>query len=79
MPTVKRSGAYRFSFYSKENDEPPHIHVNRDDLEAKFWLDPVALAANFGFASHELNRVRRMVTADRDLFLRAWHDYFGDE
>jgi len=44
MPTVLRSGPYRFYFYSHEPNEPPHIHVDRDDLSAKFWLNPVQLA-----------------------------------
>ena len=38
MPTVLRIGPHRFHFYSRENDEPPHIHVTRDDIESKFWL-----------------------------------------
>ena len=44
MPTVLRSGPYRFYFYSHEPNEPPHVHVDRDDLSAKFWLQPVGLA-----------------------------------
>jgi hypothetical protein len=52
MPTVLRSGPYRFYFYSHEPNEAPHIHVDRDDLSAKFWLDPVQLVANFGFRAH---------------------------
>jgi hypothetical protein len=31
-------------FHSHEPNEPPHVHVDRDDQSAKFWLDPVALA-----------------------------------
>ena len=27
MPTVLRSNGIRFFFYSSENNEPPHIHV----------------------------------------------------
>ena len=77
MPTVLRAGPYRFFFYSNENEEPPHIHVRRDDREAKFWLDPVALAANWGFAARELRKVRGMVVAHRDELLQAWNDYFG--
>ena len=61
MPTVMRIGPYRFHFYSREDNEPPHIHVERDDLEAKFWLRPVSLAANHGFASAELSRIQRLV------------------
>jgi hypothetical protein len=37
MPLVKKVGAYEFRFYSRgEVAEPPHIHVKRARLEAKF-------------------------------------------
>ena len=39
-------GPYRIYFYSHEPNEPPHVHVDRDDQSAKFWLDPVALASS---------------------------------
>ncbi|WP_189403606.1 DUF4160 domain-containing protein [Alteromonas halophila] len=48
MPTVLRLGPYRF-FYSNENDEPVHIHIQREKMLAKFWLTPVVLAALLGF------------------------------
>ena len=41
MPTVLRSGPYRFFFYAGDRDEAPHVHVEREDNEAKVWLDPV--------------------------------------
>jgi hypothetical protein len=62
MPTALRSGPYRFYFYSHESNEPPHCHVDRDDSSAKFWLDPVQLAANFGFRAPAL---RDTITSDR--------------
>jgi hypothetical protein len=34
MPTVLRSGPYRFYLYAGDRDEPPHIHVERDQCEA---------------------------------------------
>ena len=40
MPVVLRVGPYRFYFYSHEPKEPPHVHVDREDRSAKFWLDP---------------------------------------
>ena len=43
MPTVLRRGPYRFFFYSSDRAEPPHVHVERDENLAKFWLDPVRL------------------------------------
>jgi Domain of unknown function (DUF4160) len=77
MPTVLRSGPYRFYFYSHEPNEPPHVHVDRDDLSAKFWLDPVALARNFGFNARELSLLRGIVAENREMLLEAWHGYFG--
>jgi hypothetical protein len=77
MPTVLRAGPYRFYFYSHESTEPPHIHVDRDDLSAKFWLQPVGLARNFGFSPKELRRIQRLVTQHQQEFLEAWHGHFG--
>ncbi|MES1942926.1 hypothetical protein PC39_02335 [Salinisphaera sp. PC39] len=77
MPTALRSGPYRLFFYSNENAEPPHIHIQRDEAVAKFWLRPVSLAGNVGFASHELTRIRRIVTKYESHLMRAWHEFFG--
>src|SRR5262245_5343902 len=61
MPTVLRLGRYRFYFYSHEPNEPPHIHVDRDELSAKFWVDPVRLASNLGLRARELAELERIV------------------
>jgi hypothetical protein len=78
MPTLLRSGPYRFYFYSHEPNEPPHVHVDREDLSAKFWLDPVQLAANFGFRAHELREIQSIVSNHRTELLEASHEFFGD-
>jgi len=65
-----------FFFYSNEDSEPPHIHVQSGRCLAKFWLGPVKLCTSVGFRSHELRRLDRMVLEHRDLFLRTWNDYF---
>jgi 5-enolpyruvylshikimate-3-phosphate synthase len=77
MPTVLKIGPYRFYFYSHENNEPPHIHVDRDDSSAKFWLSPVALARNVGFSSKELSKIEGMVEENRVKLSEAWNGYFG--
>jgi len=41
MPTVLREGPYRFYFYASDGGEPPHVHVQRENMVAKFWLAPV--------------------------------------
>ncbi|MFQ5492093.1 MAG: DUF4160 domain-containing protein [Phycisphaerae bacterium] len=77
MPTIMRSGPYRIYFYSHEPNEPPHVHVDRDDLSTKFWLEPVALARNLGYSAKELRTIERIVTEHRDELLEAWHEHFG--
>ena len=77
MPVVLRVGPYRFFFYSNESNEPPHIHVRSAGSEAKFWLEPLALAFNYGFGGPELNSVSRLIQEYHTLFLQAWNDYFA--
>jgi hypothetical protein len=77
MPTVLRVGPYRFHFYSRESSEPPHIHVARGDLEAKFWLKPVSLAANQGYPSHEVTAIARLVEEHCETLLLAYHKFHG--
>ncbi|MBI3990281.1 MAG: DUF4160 domain-containing protein [candidate division NC10 bacterium] len=77
MPALLGVGGYRFFFYSLEDREPPHIHVAHAGRYAKFWLDPVTLASNRGFRSHELTVLRHLVLENRQLFLEKWNAYFG--
>ncbi len=77
MPTIARIGPYRVYFYSHDRREPSHVHVDRDDLTAKFWLEPVALAYNIGFRAKELRDIRRFVSEHATEFLETWNDQFG--
>ena len=79
MPTALRVGRYRFFFFSNEGREPPHIHAEADDREAKFWLDPIELAANNGFKAHELNGIRAIIEEHHNDLLEDWHEHFGTE
>jgi hypothetical protein len=76
-PTVLRSGPYRFYFHSHEPNEPAHVHVDRDDQSAKFWLSPVALARNLGFGATELNKIQRLIEENEPELLEAWNGYHG--
>ncbi|OHB81075.1 MAG: hypothetical protein A2W31_02875 [Planctomycetes bacterium RBG_16_64_10] len=76
MPTVLRVGPYSFVFFSSDHGEPVHIHVKHDRRVAKFWLAPVELAKNLGFANHEVNEIERLVREHREFLIEAWHEYF---
>lgn len=67
MPRVPGiPGPYRFFFYSFDCSEPRHVHVRRERMNCKFWLEPISLAANNGFTSSELNRIRKLVLDNLD-------------
>ena len=76
MPVVLRPGPYRVYFYSNEPDEPPHVHVDRDDRTAKFWLRPLRLAQSAGFREVELNRIRQILKPHERHLVRAWYRYW---
>lgn len=77
MPTIAIIGPYRFFFYSSDIDEPPHIHIGRDNLIAKFWLQPIRLQNSGGFKSKELNRIQTLVEENQARFLEEWNEYFS--
>ena len=77
MPSVLRYQAYRIYFYSHEPNEPPHVHIDRDNLSAKFWLNLVSLARSLGFSSREQRKIERIVQDNRQQLLEAWNEYFG--
>jgi Domain of unknown function (DUF4160) len=78
MPTVLRTGPYRFFFYATDRDEPPHVHIERDDKLAKFWLTPVRLQYSRGFNRVEIIRLEELVKSQREQILEAWNAYFRD-
>ena len=78
MPTVKDiPGPYRLFFYSFDCNEPKHLHIQRDKLTCKFWLEPITLSKNSGFSPKELNSIRRIIEANLARILEAWDEHCG--
>ena len=78
MPTLLRSGPYRVFVYSGDREEPIHVHVERDDKVAKFWLDPVRLQRSGGFSRSEIARIARLLRANQNRLIEARNDYFSE-
>ncbi len=80
MPVVFRERGFRFHFFSNEGDplEPVHIHVTKDDLDAKVWLYPaVAFAYNKGYDARTERWILSIVEARKLEIEEVWHDYFS--
>ena len=79
MPTIYRVRGYRFFFFSREGNEPPHVHIEQAERSAKFWLDPVELSESYGFRSAELTELGHLVTAHREEFIQKWNERFSSK
>jgi len=77
MPTALRIGPYRLFFYAGDRDEPQHIHVERNDKTAKFWLDPVRMQSSGGFSRAELGRIQKIIQENHTKLVEAWNGYFS--
>ncbi len=78
MPRIQRiPGPYRVFFTSFYCNEPPHVHVEREDKTCKLWLEPLGLARSHGFSARELSLIRRLIETHRVAILEAWNEHCG--
>jgi hypothetical protein len=79
MPVVFRHNGFRFLFYANEGDprEPVHIHVVKDGIDAKFWLNPVRLAYNDGYDAKTQRDLLEIIEANASLIEDAWNEFFS--
>lgn len=77
MPTVFYFNGYRFYFFSQENDEPVHIHVEKAEAAAKFWLLPeVREEYSYGFTGKQRKEIKQIILGNLDTLKKAWYEHF---
>lgn len=55
-----------------------HVHVQGQNGEAKFWLEPVIELAQFvGLSRHELKEALRLVQEHENDIRNAWYKHFA--
>ena len=80
MPTALRTGPYRLYFYSYDCGEPRHMHVDRENRSAKFWLDTVvSLADNRGYGRSELRDIERIIYLNLESLRDEWDAFCSGE
>jgi hypothetical protein len=77
MPTVVRTGRYRFFFFSNEGNEPPHIHVEAAQHYAKYWLEPIRPARSVGFRPDELSCIGALIGENSQLIKEKWDEFLS--
>jgi hypothetical protein len=76
VPTILRIQGYRIFFVSFDGTEPMHVHVRREDLYAKVWINPLRFAWS-EFKAHEENEILKIIEENRVLIEAKWHEHFG--
>jgi hypothetical protein len=75
-PTVFREAGFRFYFFSREEPRM-HIHVQSNNGEAKFWIEPeIHIAQNHGLSMRELNEADSLIKEHQDEIRKAWQQHF---
>ncbi len=69
---------FRFFFWSNENDEPMHIHVEKGGAEGKIWLEPVVKIAYMnGFTSKEQKIILGIIATRLLTIKQSLNEYFA--
>jgi len=75
-PTIFWKGGLRFYFFSRE-EARPHVHVQGERGEAKFWLEPeISLSENYGLNQASLRTALRLIREHEDEIRIAWKKHF---
>jgi hypothetical protein len=55
------------------------MHVDRDNLSAKFWLDPdVTLVENLGYKRKEVRDIEQIIRENLEFLRYEWDAYCSD-
>lgn len=55
-----------------------HIHVECEDGEAKFWIEPVvSLATYHKLSSRDLNEIQKIIERRKNEIIKEWTEHFG--
>ncbi len=54
------------------------MHVPREKMICKYWLEPVVLSRNQGFAPKELNIIGGIIRNNIEIIKEAWDEHCGE-
>lgn len=63
--------------FTREPDEPAHVHVLKDRKIAKFWLDRLEPARNSGYRPHEIEEIKRILKKHKAELLKIYEKIHG--
>lgn len=77
MPTILQENGFSVLVFTREPNEPAHVHVMKDRKLAKFWLSSLEVAKNRGYRSHELTEIRHILKKHQAQLKKAYEKIHG--
>ena len=78
MPTILFINGFRFYFYSNENDEPMHIHIEKAKGNGKVWLKPdITIAYMHNFSPNEIRHIIEIIEQEIVTLRNKWNEFFS--
>jgi hypothetical protein len=76
-PTIFREDGFRFYFFSREEPRM-HVHVQGQNGEAKFWLEPmIEVAQHIGLSRREITEALSLIQEHENDIRKAWCKHFS--
>ena len=79
VPTILMMFGWRFFFYANERNEPVHIHCQKGEAEAKYWLDIEGFGAieahSYNMSPRDKRMVRRVIFEHFDYIVTEWNRF----
>lgn len=66
MPTIFVFFGFRFLFYSNDH-EPVHVHIVKDDCEAKYNVESIEQIYNHGFKNREIAIIESIIDENKEI------------
>ncbi len=79
MPTILMIRGWRFFFYANEGNEPIHVHCQKGEAEAKYWLNVDGFEAieayGYNMSPADKRTVRRIIFQHFDYIIAEWKTF----
>ncbi len=76
MPTILRQEGFDIRIWTNDY-EPPHVHVFKDDGQAKVEIDSDEVVRVWNMRRPDVRRAETIVRDHRQEFLEAWRQIHG--
>ena len=62
-------------FYSNDH-EPVHIHIIKDNCEAKYNVAPLCQVYNHGFKKQQIAIIESIIEENAEIIIDRWNQHF---